>query len=186
MQGYIGANFIDSITRQGGFLNRVDSNFDQWPVIGGGGQWVLGGGTRLDLGLEGMINFGGRANALAFRAGGGGAAVAVDVDMLVIDLYGGPFASTFLGEKVRVYGSIGPMVQFVNYSEDDTVAPFASGSGNGFGTGLYARTGAEIRVSAGTLVGLGARWIDSRVDLDSNLGDLDISGIEVFFSVTQF
>ena len=157
LQGYIGANFIDSVSRQGGFLPRLEGHFDQGPVIGGGGQWVMGGGERLDLGLEGMINFGGRANALAFRVGGGGAAVAVDLDMLAIDLYGGPFASTFLGEKVRVYGSIGPMLQFVSYDENPTSAPFVGGSGSGFGTGLYARTGAEIRARPGTLVGLGVR-----------------------------
>ena len=183
MHGYIGANFVEEVTRRGGTQMPVEGDIGEWPVIGGGGQWVLGG-ERIDLGLEGMINFGGRANAAAFAIGGGGAVIAVDVDLLVLDFYGGPFVSTFLGEKLRVYGGAGPLIQFAQY--DEAGAGITDRDGSGFGTGYYARTGAEILVRPGTLVGFGVRWIESHVDLDSNLGDLDISGIELFFSVTQY
>ena len=184
MQGYIGANFIQDMTRRGGTSIPVKGDFDELPVIGGGGQFVLGG-ERLDLGLEGMVNFGGRANVAAFRVGGGGGAVVVDVGLLVIDFYGGPFVSMFLGEKIRVYGAAGPVIQFAQYDEKEGGGLQQRG-GSGFGTGYYARTGMELRVRPGTLVGLGIRWVETRVDLDSNLGDLDVSGIEVVFSVTQF
>ena len=81
-----------------------EGELDQLPLLGGGGQWKLGG-RRVDLGLEGLLGLSGRADAEAFAIGGGGAAVAVDVDLLLIDVYGGPFASMFLGDKLRVYAA---------------------------------------------------------------------------------
>jgi hypothetical protein len=35
------------------------------------------------------------------------------------------------------------------------------------------------------LIGLGARWSDSQIDLDGGLGDLDLQGFQVVFTVTQ-
>ncbi|MFT7671441.1 MAG: opacity protein-like surface antigen, partial [Planctomycetota bacterium] len=106
-------------------------------------------------------------------------------DMFMLDLSGGPFASINLGEKLRAYGAIGPLMQFVNYeheSKDSDV--FINESSTGFGLGWYSRLGIELAVSNALMVGLGARWVDSRVDLSDGLGDLDVKGSQVFLTFT--
>jgi opacity protein-like surface antigen len=172
--------------RTGGASPDVDGSDEeasQLPVIGGGGQWKLGG-ESVDLGVEAMISFSGRADATAFAAGGGGAFLAVDVDLLLVELYGGPFASWFLGPDARVYASAGPLMEWADFSQksdDDTI----DDSGQGFGTGWYARTGIEFRMTENSMVGLGVRWSESTVDLDNSLGTLDLDGFQVVVTVTE-
>jgi hypothetical protein len=185
MQGFLGAYELETVERNGGDLGPSDGSgesLSRLPAIGGGGQWKFAG-ERVDFGLEAMISFGWRANAVAFAAGGGGAVIAVDVDLFLIDLYGGPFLSVFLGERWRLYGAAGPMMHWANYDQSADDSDF-NGSGSGFGTGLYARTGLEFRVRPGLMIGGGARWSDSNVDLGSELGDLEVSGLQWAFTVT--
>ena len=183
MQGFFGAYEFTTISRSGGDTPPVDGSDDSLsslPALGGGGQWKLAG-DRIDIGLEAMLSFGWRANAAAFSTGGGGAVVAVDVDMFLFDLYGGPFLNIFLGDKVRVYGAIGPVMTWADYDQDgDNV----NGGGSGFGTGWYTRAGAEFSVRPGLMLGGGVRWIDSTIDLDGGLGDMDLEGLQWAFTVT--
>jgi opacity protein-like surface antigen len=183
MQGFLGAYEWNTVERSGGDTPDVDGSDDdlsQLPAIGGGGQYKLLG-NHLDFGFEAMISFGWRANATAFAAGGGGAVVAVDVDMFLIDLYGGPFLSMFLGDRVRVYGAAGPLMQWAEFDQN---GENIDDSGSGFGTGWYARTGLELRVRPGLMVGGGIRWTDSSIDLNNGLGDLDLEGFQWAFTVS--
>ncbi len=185
MHGFLGTSFFESVTvdASGGLeVDGDDGQLDQMPVIGGGAQWKLGG-DNVDLGLEGIFSLSGRADAAAFVVGGGGAAVAVDVDLLIVEIYGGPFVSKTIGEKMRVYGAAGPVMQFANYHQ--------SGGGfiedeSGFGAGWYARTGLEFEIASRTLLGLGVRWSDTTVDLGGDLGDLEVDGLQAFLSVSRW
>lgn len=184
MQGFLGVTEFDDIERSGGNTPDVDgSNEDsaELPTIGGGAQWKLGG-ERIDYGFEGMFSLGWRSNATAFAVGGGGAAIAVDVDLLLVDVYGGPFVSLFLGKKMRVYGAAGPMIEFANYDQTSSVF---DDSGSGFGVGVYARTGIEFLLPSRTLVGFGVKWSDSTIDLGSDLGDLDMAGLQYAITITK-
>jgi hypothetical protein len=184
MQGFLGSSFYDKVSREGGGSATVDGDngdVDQMPVIGGGAQWKLGG-NNVDVGGELFISLEGRANAAAFAVGGGGAAVAVDVDLLIVDIYGGAFVSKFLGNKLRAYAGIGPLMQFANYDQDFGTT---HDSGSGFGFGGYARAGLEFALASRTMIGIGARWSDSTVDLGGGLGDLEIEGTQLMFTVTQ-
>ena len=69
------------------------------------------------MGAELMFSLSGRADAAAFVVGGGGAAVAIDVDLLIVEIFGGPFVSMDLGEKWRLYGAAGPVLQFADYDQ---------------------------------------------------------------------
>lgn len=182
MQGFLGAVLYEG-ERSGGSRPSVSVDYDdmQVPTIGGGAQWKLGG-DKIDVGLEAMLAFSWRADAAAIAVGGGGAAVAVDVDLFVFDLYGGPFASMFLGDNLRVYASVGPLMQWAQYEESSLVN---DGNSAGFGLGYYARTGLEVVLGRGTMIGLGVRWSDSTVDLDSDSGDLDLSGVQVALTFSQ-
>jgi hypothetical protein len=185
MQGFLGVTFFDEYEVDGSNnfveIDGGGEDASEMPLIGGGGQMKLGG-ENIDMGLELLVSFGWRSNATAIAVGGGGAAIAVDVDTLLFDLYGGPFVSKFLGEKVRIYGSAGPLMEWADYDQE-----FAGGheSGSGFGFGWYARTGIEFQLASRTMIGVGARWSDSTIDLDGGLGDLDVQGFQGYITVTQ-
>jgi hypothetical protein len=182
LQGFFGVQWLDTIERSGDTSSTDGDDVDQAPVIGGGGQWKLGG-KGVDFGIEGMFSFAWRANASAFYFGGGGAAIAVDVDMYLFEIYGGPFVNVFLGDKTRIYGSVGPLVQWADWSEENTSAGIDE-EGDGFGSGLYARAGIEFMLPNRAMLGLGVRWADSTIDLGSDYGDLDLSGIQALLTVT--
>jgi hypothetical protein len=184
MQGFLGVSEYQRVSVDDGGSGRVDGDegeLDQIPLIGGGGQWKLGG-ERMDFGLEGLLSFGWRGDAEAFVIGGGGAAVAIDVDLFVFEIFGGPFASVFLGEKLRLYGAAGPLLQWADYSQEGNGL---ADDGSGFGAGWYARTGLEFVLPSRTLLGFGVRWSDSSVDLGSGLGDLELEGLQAVVTVSR-
>jgi hypothetical protein len=184
MQGFLGASMFEHVEVDTGGAVQIDGDegeLDRLPVIGGGAQWKLGG-ERIDVGLEGMLSFSWRADAKAFAVGGGGGTVVVDVDVLLFELFGGPFASLFLGEKLRLYGGAGPLLQFADYSQSGSGL---GDDGSGFGAGWYARTGLEYALPSRAWIGLGLRWSDTNVDLGGNLGELEIEGVQAVLTVSR-
>ena len=187
MQGYFGVLLLEDAERSSGSLppvNAADDDLARMPTLGGGAMYKLGG-ERMDWGVEGMLGFSGRAGATAFYAGGGGAAVAVDIDLLVFDLYAGPFVSVFLGERLRVYGAAGGLLQWASFDQSGASAD-DTGDGSGFGSGYYVRGGAEFSLSPGTMLGLGVRWSESRVDLSGDLGNLDLAGTQAVVTISRW
>lgn len=185
-QGYFGVHYLTEADRSSGSLPPVEGgdDFESVPTLGGGAMFKLGG-RRLDWGVEGMLAFSGTANAVAFYGGGSGAAVAVDVDLLLFDLYGGPFVSLFLGDRLRAYGAAGGLLQWASYDQDGP-STVDSGDGDGFGSGVYARTGLEFVLNQGTLLGFGVRWSQSRVDLSGDLGHLDLEGTQAVVTLSRW
>jgi hypothetical protein len=183
MQGYFGASFYEISRDKSGSIGDLQDEDSTLPTIGGGAQWKLAG-NQVDLGLEALIGFAGRGNVSAFASGPGGTLVAVDIDLLVFQFYGGPFFNVFLNEQCRVYVAAGPMMEWASYDQS-AVSGFSSSSGDGFGIGYYARTGFEFMISRGTMIGLGARWTDSTIDLDGGLGDLEVHGVEALLTLTR-
>lgn len=183
LQGYLGAMMFDTLERVDapGSSEPQDLDLDQMPLIGGGGMWAMNEG-RITVGPEAGIDFGFRSSGGAFVSTGGGAAVAVDIDLLLVNLYAGLFANTFLGQKWRVYVGAGPLLQFADYEQaGESVAD----DGSGFGVGYYVRTGLEYMLPNRWMVGVGGRWIDSEIDLSGELGDLEVQGTQLFLSVTN-
>lgn len=184
MQGFLGVSFFDQVTLDRSSLPPIDIDEDELdlPLVGGGGQLKLAG-RRLDFGLEGLLSIGWRSDVQAFSTGGGGATIVLDVNMLLLELYGGPFLSAFLGDRVRVYVGAGPLVEWLDFEEQEDLDPEASSSG--FGVGGYARTGIEFLLPSRMLVGFGARYSDATVDLSDDFGDIDVEGIQVYATFTS-
>jgi len=154
------------------------------PSIGGGFQYKLGG-RSVSFGLESMIDFAGRADALAFYSGSNGAVVAVDVDLASIGLGGGLFASAFLSDRFRAYVSGGALLQWAWYDQEGP-SEVDTGEGDGFGTGWYTRAGIEYLLpDYATLLGIGGRWSDTTVDLSGGFGHIDLTGAQVLLTVTR-
>jgi len=186
LQGFLGASEYQNVKRTGGSFPDVDGSGEssaEMPLLGGGAQWKLGG-EKIDFGVEAMFSFSWRANATAIAVGGGGAAIAVDVDTFLFEIYGGPVANMFLGDKARVYVSAGPLMQWASYDQYNSTWGY-NNSGSGFGTGLYARTGIEFGLADRTMMGLGLRWSESNIDLDNGLGELEMDGFQITFTVTR-
>ncbi|MEM9382146.1 MAG: hypothetical protein AAGB93_19480 [Planctomycetota bacterium] len=182
LQGYLGVTSVQDFRRVGGSqdLDSEGGSVSQWPIIGGGAQWKLAG-ERVDFGLEALMSLGGRANGGAFVVGGGGAQVAVSLDLFILEFFGGPFLSIPLGERFRVYGGLGPLIQFAQYHQS-SIEQALNGSSSGFGVGGYVRGGFEIEMSPGSYIGLGVRWYDSTVDLNSRFGDLELEVLEAMLT----
>ncbi len=180
-QGWFGVSEYSNVHVAGGAVDGDAGDLDQLPILGGGWQWKLGG-RAVDLGLESMLSFSGRADVTAFAAGGSGAVVALDVDLSVFEIFGGPFASVFVGDKLRVYGAGGPLLQWVDYQQSGSGY---DDEGDGFGSGWYARAGVEIALPSYNFLGMGVRWSDTSVDLGYGLGDLEIDGLQVFVTVSR-
>jgi hypothetical protein len=182
--GYLGITQYEDITltRGGEGPNLAQDDDLQTPTIGGGFLFKLGG-EAIDLGVEAMLSISGRGSVSAFVSGSGGTAVLVDIDLLICDLYGGPFASVWIADKWRLYGSAGPLVQFAGYDQQGVDESFDE-DGSGFGTGWYGRAGLEYFTSWGTSVGIGVRYIDSNIELDDFIGEIDAVGMEYAITVT--
>jgi hypothetical protein len=187
-QGMIGVTKISDMDVSGGDVDKTDhsTDFNQLPMIAGAFQWPMWG-DRVDLGLEagGSLGFQ-TGSGSVWYAGGGGLAVAVDIDLFIFDLFGGLFASTSLGDKARVYGGVGPLLQFANYDTDGPEGPDRySESGSGFGAGWYARAGLDLVISRSMMVGLGGRWTESQVSLSGAQGNLDMEGAQLYVAFTS-
>lgn len=186
LQGFVGAAVYDTVETSGGTIPDVDGSDEdtaQAPVIGGGAQWKLGG-TRVDFGVEAMFAFSWRTNATAISSGGGGATVAVDIDLYLFEIFGGPLVNFFVNDDWRIYASAGPVLQWAGLNQGNNDENIDSND-TGFGTGGYARFGIEYRIMKGTMLGLGARYSSSSIDLGSEIGDLDLDGSQFVLTVTQ-
>ncbi|MCB9913999.1 MAG: hypothetical protein H6828_02480 [Planctomycetes bacterium] len=184
VQGLVGASFHAQADRSGGPVPPADpqpEEFEQMPTLGGVFQTALWDGT-LDAGLEvgGTLSFR-SGDGYVFASGSGGGVVAVDIDLSLLDVFGGPFVSLPLGDEVRAYAAAGPLLQFVSWQQS---GPGVEQNGSGFGTGLYARSGLELEVHDNLLVGLCVRWYGSHSTLSDSLGHLDLSGTQVLVSFT--
>ena len=182
-QGMLGVSYLTESNFDQSSVNAPliqSDDIQQAPMIGGAFQHAIWG-EHIDAGLEVGGTLGFQSGGAFVVVGGGGLLVAVDVDMLLFDLFAGPFVSVPLGNKTRIYGGAGPMMQFADW---DQTGNNVDQSGSGLGTGLYARTGLEFEFSPAMLVGVGVRWSDSEVSLGGGLGNLDIGGIQAMLTFT--
>lgn len=182
LQGYLGASFLSDLTLSPSGnppIGLEDGGYEVLPVFGGGAQLKLAG-ERVDFGVEGFLEFSGRSDLEAFATSGGTTVAAFDVNLLRFQIYGGPFVSLFTGDNLRLYGSAGPLVQWVGYDQDDGDDATDDEDANGAGGGLYARTGIEFQLPSRKLVGFGVRWSEASIDLGGDLGDLDLDGLDLY------
>jgi opacity protein-like surface antigen len=183
-QGMIGTSVYDDIERSGGDSPPTEDQTDsleQAFTLGGVFQHAIWG-DKVDAGLEVGGTLGFRTGGGFVYAGGGGLVVAVDIDMYIFELFGGPFVSMPLGDKLRVYGGAGPLLQFSSWGQ---TGDGVDESGTGFGSGLYARTGLEFLLSRNMLLGFGVRWSDSRTSLGGGLGDVDLQSTQGLVTITS-
>lgn len=188
-QAMLGVTRFETAERSGGLDPSVPmgtNDLEQLPLISGALQEALGGNEYFDYGWEGgaALGFVGGGGFIA-ASGSNGLIVAVDIDLLLVDLFLGPFISTNIGNRMRFYMGAGPLVDFASYShqgEEGGTAVDTNGTGLGFG--WYARGGAEVLVGDRYMLGVGYRWVDSSIALSGDLGTLDLVGSQMFLSLS--
>ena len=123
----------------------------------------------------------------AFALGSNGAAVVADNDVLLTDLFIGAFGDVYLGPRVRIYGGVGPTLQFANvdYEYNDPVFGHVHIHDDGFGTGYYTRVGVEFQMSTGMALGFGFRYVDSSVDFGGKINEMDFEQEQYVLTFTE-
>lgn len=185
----IGVSSFETAQRLGGTdpdAGIGSDDLEHLPLIAGAFQETLRDGERFDFGFEGGAAVGFTSTGgFVLASGAGGLIVAVDIDLLLVDLFMGPFVSLHVGKSMRFYAAAGPLVDFATYSHEGTQgATEIDTHGTGLGAGWYARGGAEFLFGEQYMVGVGYRWFDSTVALSGDLGRLDLVGSQVFVSLS--
>ncbi len=188
MQGLVGVSFYDDMvfTRTDPMdpSNTAESDTSTMPTLGFAGHYRLFGNPRsFEGGLDGSLLFSWmRDSGSVTAAGGGGAVISISTRMFITDIGFGLYGSQMLGDSVRVYAGVGPLVQWGEGKfEDDLTSTRESG----FGVGLYGRGGVEFRLDSGDFFGLGLRGTSSEIDFGGSVGDVDTDAVQVFVTYTK-
>jgi opacity protein-like surface antigen len=156
------------------------------PVIGAVYQQPVVG-QRVRFGFEGGFTLSWENDVKAVLLDSGATTVVAENDFLLVDLSCGLFADLMLGERLRLYGGAGPVLQFasVDAEWDDSSIGDVDVDEDAFGGGYYARTGFEFAFSKGTTVGLGVRHLDSSVDPGGGIDSIEFEEWQYVLTATR-
>ena len=151
------------------------------------------GGDRVQWGLNSGGSLAWKSDDTRFSGGfsgetGGVIRVDLDNSLLLVELHLGGFLRAQLSQLVSVYAAAGPMVMFGEHevedeNVDETPTPTAQGTvvisnsdDSDINIGAYARAGVEFEIGKNQWVGLGVRYMRTKLDFDKTIGELDIEG----------
>jgi hypothetical protein len=162
------------------------------PLLGGAVQYPMlgdrnGSRMRARVGLEAGMTFGYDGNTDIFFVDNGIAVVRSEDRLFVADLFGGPYADLLFGDTWRLYGGLGPLIQYgsIDVEYDDGAGGITELDDDGFGLGWHARMGLELRITNQSFIGLGVRWVDTEIDFGGGIGDLDYEAVQVALTMTS-
>ncbi len=155
------------------------------PFVGAAWQVPLrGDGVR--VGYEAGAFLGGRTDTQRKDLSGGGQIIVLDQELLLFDVFAGLSVIAHPSESVRLYFGVGPTFQYADVDTDlaDAMNQPVRVDGSGFGLGIYARAGIDVRAGKELDVGLGVRWLDATIDVGRELGDLEYETVQVLLTFT--
>jgi len=192
VQGLIGVmEFTDDT------YTRTDSNGDSYlgkmptiPVLGGMWQFGFIGGDTVSLGLETGILFGFDSYSTTLIGGGNGLYIHIKNQFFLIDGMVGLNLDIHPTNKFRLYAGAGPMLMFANLKTDNNddeagIDVVQDESSSATDIGLYARIGAEFKITQTMLFGFQARYVDAELDFGQELGQFNMSGIQYMLTFTS-
>jgi len=140
------------------------------------------------LGLEGGALFGWRNDSVTAVGRNGTLRVNFDNKLYLLDLFLGPYVSTNLGQRSRIYAGAGPLLMVGQYdkrtdehmSESETIREDKTSMVSG--AGLYARAGIEFMFEDGSMMGLCVRGFKSKLDFEDIPEDTDVKGLQLLIT----
>ena len=188
-QGWIGVTElnIDNLDIDPSLGSADGSTSTEMPLIGGAMQFPFVGKRRIHFGIEGGFSFGFRSNIEAFAFGSNGAVVVTDNDVFLTDLFLGAYSDADLGQSFRIYGGVGPVLQFgsIDYDYQDPVLGQVRVNDDGFGTGYYGRVGFEFKLSPASAIGMSYRYVDSNLDFGGLVHGMDLEQDQYMVTFTE-
>jgi len=105
----------------------------------------------------------------------------------VDDFFGGAFADLALGEKLRAYAGVGPVLQFgqIDFEYQDPINGHVRIYDSGFGTGYYTRIGLEFQINPKMSIGAGFRYVDTSVDFGGAIDSMDFKQEQYLVTFTE-
>jgi hypothetical protein len=168
---------------------EATSTFTWMPLLGvSGGMPIIK--NPFAFGLEGGAIFSWMNDSVTATSGSGTNQINIHIDnqLYLLDLFIGPYVSTEIAKRVRVYGGLGPLLTFGqnnNQSNEYISTPqntYDSYNSSAFGPGLYARTGIEFRLKNNSWMGVGVRGFMSKLNFSNVSGQTDINGIQLMIT----
>jgi len=198
-QGLVGAASFDkdqlsfAETEENSPNGDSTNDLSTMPYVGIAGQFPLSN-SATHVGIDASLLVGWRSDDTSIAAGNGQARIEIDSDLWLVDIAIGLYAQTILGNRWRLYGAVGPMVIFGEYSddvseEDLTVTPTTeteeSNRDSAFGAGGYAKLGLEYYVSGDALIGIAVRGIATNLEFDQAIEGDKLTGVQGFVTFTR-
>lgn len=159
--------------------------------IGGVGYRKLAG-DKIGLGVEYGGIFSGMVDDMEAKSGNSAVVITSDSSLFLLDLFLGPQLNVQLGDKIRVYGGVGPSLMIGYVSADfeqreieDEYDIDINESDTAVGAGGYARLGVELITGRDSSFGIGVRGFTSSIDFDDTLGEVDFQGVQGFLTYTS-
>ena len=184
--------------------DRIDENgqpigieFPTLPTGGIEGEYRYGG-ERVAWGLNpgGSIAW----KSSGTRVSGGftsdtGGVIRVDIDnsLFIGELHLGGYLRGRLTESITAYVAAGPMITYGRIEVEDDDLPEAEPTGtielessdsSDFGVGYYARAGIDFSLQGEQSIGLGVRYMSTKLDFDNDIGEIDVEGPSFVLSYT--
>lgn len=155
-------------------------------VFGADGQQSLGG-DAFKYGWETGALFSIDSDTRSWYASSGGtAAIAVDVNSIMIDYFLGGYLAIEPNDHFRLYAGAGPLLIWAQReTEPEVSAPeyVTSATESEFGAGLYARAGLDIFFTKQFGIFAGARINETTLSFEDDTGKVDIEGYQYYFGI---
>ena len=165
-------------------------------------------------GIEGEYRYGGERVAWGLNPGGSiawkssgtrvsggftsdtGGVVRIDIDnsLFIGELHMGGYLRGRLTESITAYVAAGPMITYGRIEVEDDDLPdvepagtieLESSDSSDFGFGYYARAGIDFSIKGEQAVGIGLRYISTKLDFDNDIGEIDLEGPSFVLSYTM-
>ncbi len=175
----------------------IEIEFPTLPTGGIEGEYRYGG-ERIAWGLNPGGSIAWKSSGTRVSGGftgGTGGVIRVDIDnsLFIGELHLGGYLRGRLTESITAYVAAGPMVTYgrIEVEDDDlpTVEPtgtikLESSDSSDFGIGYYARAGIDFSIKGEQAVGIGVRYMSTKLDFDNDIGEIDLEGPSFVLSYT--
>ena len=116
----------------------------------------------------------------------------LDNTVFLGELHLGAYVRGRLHERITAYAAAGPMVLYGYHEVDDEFFEGGDGSldlsdnnSSDFNIGFYSRAGIDFEFRKDQHFGLGVRYLNSELDFDQTIGNIDIEGPQYVLTFTR-